>query len=465
MWFLGIDIGTTHLKVAGVTAEGTELPAGRVRTPTVLADGLTFHDAEAIWRTTADLIGEYARTTAAGHGPLGGACVASFGQEESVAVDRAGRMVHPSLAWWESWPARALAPEVTARLDAFEQYRVSGLRHRLNQTPERTAQLRAREPDTWRSTVRWVDFCTFVTQRLTGEWAGATSQVTHSQCFDLTTLAPHLPTLELLDLAPELFAPALPTGAVAGELVPQALPGVRIAPGARVVVGGHDQVVAARQVHAMSGAGVFDSIGTSEYLMVTTETFAPRQRSYELGIDHERSWREDGYLLGYPTPSGKVVHLLAELFHGGDFDALFQGLAGTRADGLPALRVTVHADDTGTGLLDLAGLPAGARPVDVVRACLDHLADLTRTRVDEMCELAGTRPASVALMGSLFRRPEMAAHRRERWQVPLHISPLAEPVALGAAAIAREAALPEARGGTAPEARSAHPGDQHRERT
>ncbi|MFD6275630.1 FGGY family carbohydrate kinase [Streptomyces sp. NPDC060209] len=440
MWFLGIDIGTTHIKVAGVDEDGTPLPAGRIRTPTLDVGALVFHDAEVIWRATTELIAEYARTAAAPHGPLGGAAVASFGQEESVAVDSAGRMLYPSLAWWERRPVRALDAETAHWLDSYEQFQVSGLRHRLDQTPERTAHLRAREPELWRSTARWVDFCTFGTHRMTGEWSCATSQITHSQCFELATLAPHAPAMERLGLTPGHFAPALPTGADAGEILPASLPGVTLSPGARVVIGGHDQVVAARQVHAMSGAEVFDSIGTSEYLMVGTETFVPRTRSYELGLDHERAWHDDGFLLGCPIPSGKVVQLLAELFHDGDFDGLFSDLATTPSGGLPSLQVKVGSTGEGTeGLLTLAGVPAGARPAEVVRGTLDHLADLARTTIGEMCELAGRRPGQVALMGSLFRRPEMAAHRRERWELPLHISPLTEPVASGAAAVARDA--------------------------
>ena len=113
---------------------------------------------------------------------------------------------------------------------------------------------------------------------------------------------------------------------------------------------------------------------------------------------------------------------------------MFADLAATRSGSLPSLHVTVGptgeaAQSTGAGL---AGLPGGAGPAAVVRGTLDHLADLARTTIGEMCQLAGRQPGQVALMGSLFRRPEMAAHRRERWELPLHIGPLAEPVASGA---------------------------------
>ncbi|MFI6348680.1 FGGY family carbohydrate kinase [Streptomyces sp. NPDC050560] len=440
MWFLGIDIGTTHLKVAGLTEDGTPLPADRVRTPTTTSGGLVFHDAEAVWRRARDLAARYAATTAAPHGPLGGAAVASFGQEESVALDRAGRMLHPSLGWWQTLPGSSLDDATAALLDSYGHYRVSGIRHRADQTPERTAHLRRTEPGVWRSTARWADFCTVVTHRLTGEWTAASSQITHSQCFDVDTLAPDGPTLELLGLDPGLFAPVLPTGADAGALRPRALPGVALAPGARAVVGGHDQVVAARGVGAVSGARAFDSIGTSEYLMVTTDVRTPGRRSHELGLDHERSWTPDGFVLGRPVPSGQVVRLLADLLCGGDFDALFAALADAPGDPLPSLTVALGPGGSG-GLLDLGGLTAGAHPGDVARRCLDLLADTAGGALAEMCAVAGVEPGRIALMGSLFRRPEMAAHRGARWRLPLYVSPDAEPVAHGAASVARDALL------------------------
>ncbi|MEW2544682.1 FGGY family carbohydrate kinase [Streptomyces sp. NPDC047002] len=440
MWFLGIDIGTTHVKAAGVTDDGTLLEPGRVRTPTGTVDGLACHDAEEVWRAAADLVARYARTTAAPYGRLAGVAVASFGQEESVPVDRHGNPLHPSLAWWETWPEPALDTATADLVSSFEHYRASGITHRPDQTPERTAHLRRAHPEVWRDTARWVDFCTFATHRMTGEWTAAASQITHSQCFDVATLAPDSRLMDRLGMDPGMFAPALHAGADAGAIRPDALPGVPLAPGARAVVGGHDQVVAARQAHAADGARVLDSIGTSEYLMVLADTCRPDRGAWELGVDWERSWTADGFVLGHPVPTGKVVQLLAELCYGGDFDALFAGLAAARPGALPGLSVRLHdASAAGAGLLTLDGLPAGARPGDVVRRCLDQLSDAVREAADRMCVLAGIRAESVALMGSLFRRPEMAGHRAGRWDVPLRVLPLAEPVAHGAALLARDA--------------------------
>ncbi|MER5438780.1 FGGY family carbohydrate kinase [Streptomyces sp. NPDC002790] len=447
MWFLGIDIGTTHLKTVGVTDEGAVLPAGRIRTPTVTRDGLTFHDAEEVWTRTRELVTRYAATTAHPHGALAGVCVASFGQEEAVPVDTRGQALHPSLAWWQNPPRTALTPDTAELLDSYEHYTATGMRHRPAQTPERTAHLRAEQPEVWRSTARWVDFGSLAVHRMTGRWTSAAAQLTHSQCFDLVTLEPLPDVMHRLGLTPTMFPEPLPVGAIAGALRPDVLPGVTLAGEVPVVIGGHDQVVAAHGVHRDSGARVLDSIGTSEYLMVASDSYAPERRAWDLGIDHSRSWSAQGYLLGSATPTGKLVQLLADLFYDGDFDALFVALATQPPGPDTALHVDLAGPDTSDeGLLSISGLAPGLRAADLVRHALDRVADHTHTVLGEMCALAGIQPDTVALAGSLWRRPEMAAHRQARWGIDLDVRTVPEPVAESAARIALDAVLPGAAG-------------------
>ena len=446
MWFLGIDIGTTHVKAVGVTSSGQILPAARCRTPVRTHQGLPVHMAEEVWEQAVGLITRYASGPAAPHGRLGGLSVATFGQEESVAVDAAGREIHPSLAWWEDGDTEALGPGVAEWFDSPEHYAVSGMRYRPNQTPGRIARLRTLDPATWRSVSRWVDFGSYAMWRLTGRWAAAASQITHSQLFDLADLTPHQPSLDALEVGAELFPEALLTGHPVGEIRADVL-GVPLAPGAGVYVGGHDQMVAARAVALDTATGssaapqVFDSIGTSEYLMVVSPARRPGRLAYERGLDHERAWGTDDYLLWRAIPSGKVIQLLAELFFDGDFDRLFACLPEPRR-AVPSLRAVISPlTDTGQGLLSLDGIPAGATPADIVHCCLDTVARQVTAGLTEMCAFVGTRPSSVALLGSLFRRPELVQHRQDRSEVPLLVSTLDEPVATGAAQLAREGSL------------------------
>lgn len=441
MWFLGIDIGTTHVKAVGVTEGGQVLPAARARTPTVTVDGMPHHSPEAVWATIAGLVRAYARQEAAPHGALGGLSVASFGQEESFAVDAAGRPLRPSVAWWVNRPHRALGADATAWLDSFDHYAVSGIRSRPMQTPEEVAQLRAGAPEAWRRTRKWVDYATYVLFRLTGQWAASTTQITHSQCFRLTTLEPHAESMEVIGVTPDLFAPPLEPGSSVGEVLAAALDGVPLAPGAGATMGGHDQVLAA-YAHAVSpGSGVLDSIGTSEYLMVLSGLFRPQARGYQLGLDVERAWRPGEFLLGCGVPTGKALQILADRFYEGRFDRLFAALADARderedADPGPD---TVPADVLSPdGLLALARTPPGSPPDDIVRACTGALARIAHARAGALCELSGTSFPGVILLGSLFQHPELVAQRRRIWPEPVRVSRIAEAVATGAAFLARD---------------------------
>jgi sugar (pentulose or hexulose) kinase len=445
MWFLGIDIGTTHVKAVGVTEDGQVLPAARAYTPTVTAGGLPHHDPDAVWAAVAGLVRGYAKETAAPHGQLGGLSAASFGQEESIAVDAAGRPARPSLAWWVNRPRRALDADTAAWLDSPGHYAVSGIRSRPMQTPEEVAQMRIEAPDAWRRTRKWVDYATYVLFRLTGQWAASTSQLTHSQCFELATLEPHAETMEAVGVTPDLFAPPLEPGSPLGEVRATALDGVALAPGAVATMGGHDQVMAAYAHAAAPGSGVLDSIGTSEYLMSLSGPLRPGTTGYQLEVDIERAWRPDEFLLGCGVPTGKALQVLADRYYAGQFDPLFAALAQDREDqgqerpggpgpGLAAGPVDLSPE----GLLALARLPPGSPPDDIVRACTDALARIAHARASALCELSGTAFSEVILLGSLFRHAELVAQRTRIWPEPTRVSGIAEAVATGAALMARE---------------------------
>lgn len=438
MWFLGIDIGTTHIKIIGIDEEGQPLAVKKCRTPVLQRDGLTFHDAQAVWQTVAALIIDYSRSEARTCGPLAAISIGTFGQEESVAVNRYGDVIYPSLAWWENYPAAALPDDVHLWLDSQEHYSVSGMRSRPNQSPERLSWIRQQHPDLWKKIDQWVDFGSYTMWRLTGEWRTCTSQITHSQCVDLQSMRLHEPTLDRLELRPEIFPATVNTGEHCGEISPQALPGVALHPTACVFAGGHDQIIAAWAVQSRQPTHVFDSIGTSEYLMVLTPHFPDTPIAWQLGVDIERTWQPGEFVMGCATPSGKIIQTLAELLYQGDYDPLFRELLEEART--PGVSVSVNEDES-LGLFSLHHLPADVQPANIVQATLNHIADRAFRLLTRMCEIGAIRPQDAVLMGSLFQRKEMLEHRKRRWKIPLFVSELAEPVATGAAMIARESWL------------------------
>lgn len=448
MWFCGIDIGTTHIKVVGINEEGTVLPPLKVRTPVLKDQGHTFHTGEDIWKACGDLVTRYSQETASPYGPLAALSVGTFGQEESLAVDAEGATVFPSLAWWEVREHPYLTATDVEYLDSLEHYQLSGLRNRAIQSPERMAWIRSEAPEAWKAMKRWVDFGTLILYRLTGEWAFASNQVNHSQFFSAKTLDAHQPSLDILGLTPEFFAPVQHTGTPIGKLLTQALPEVDLAPDATAYMGGHDQVMALYSQRGDSDSTSFDSIGTSEYLMVLTDTFNANPEAWKLGLDIERSWTKNGFLYGFATPSGKVIQTIADLFYGGDYNQLMNS---TLADPItdPGFRIAISDfSGTGAGLLDLIGLPAGANADSVSRSIFDHLARHSLSTLEYMASIARSKIGQVTLIGSLFQRPQMVTHRRSVWNLPLSLSDLSEPVATGTALVARHSYMASESGST-----------------
>lgn len=440
MWFLGIDIGTTHVKVVGVGDDGEILGPLRVRTPVDIVDGLSFHHGDPVWSAVADLVAGYAAGPAAGRGALAALTIGSFGQEEAFPVDGAGRPLFPSLAWWENWPERSLDAGTAAWLDAFEHYRMSGMRFRDNQSPGRIAHIRMHHPEVWAHARRWVDFGAHVAWRLTGEWATSSTQATHSQLFDLGTLAPDARTLERLELDASFLPAVLRPGDRIGALRSGALPGVTLAEDAAVYMGGHDQVMAAYANARRHDVNVVDSIGTAEYVMLRGRSFDVDEELYGLGADVEHGWERDQLQLGWGLPTGKVLQLLCELLCGGDFDRL---LAILEEDG-PSASVEFRVNDLrdpAAGLVSLSRVQPGVGPDEVVRACVRQLSERIRDGIELMARSSGAAIEHVVLTGSLFQKPGMVRHRERTWPWHLTVGTLGEPVATGAAELARAAYL------------------------
>jgi len=436
MWFLGVDIGTTHIKVVGIAEDGTVLEPLRVRTPVTVAHGLAFHNGDDCWAAVAELTARYADGPAAGHGALAAVAVATFGQEEAFPVDADGVPLFDSLAWWECWPERSLAPSVADELDSFEHYRVSGMRFRDNQSPDRIAHIQRNHPELWTRVQGWVDVGTYVSWKLSGEWVAASSQITHSQFFDLTDLRPHERSLQLLGLSPSLFPRVARPGDRIGGIRPGALPGVDIAQDAAVYVGGHDQVIAAYANDRHGGPAVIDSIGTAEYVMMRSRNLEISEPLYHLGADVEHGWEAGELILGWGLPTGKVLQLLADLFFAGDYEALLDVVAAESAPSTISFRVN-DLRDPDAGLITIGRIPAGVSAAEVVGSAVGQLSAEIRDAVSLMARLAGTSIDSVALTGSLFQRPQLVSHRERLWPWPLAVSNLAEAVATGAAELAR----------------------------
>lgn len=260
---LGVDVGTTRIKVGAFTPDGAVRGLRAAPTPVVRGGpARAHHDPEALWAAVARLLGEVARDLRpADRGQLACVGLCSFG-ESGVLVDRRGVAGRPVLAWYDDRPQAALAAlEV---LDSPEWRRRTGL------VPDHTyglPKLLWAAGESPLAGLCWLPVSDFIALRLTGERSVGLTQAARTLLLDLRArrwmdaLASELGLPE--GLLPPLRLPGESLGVVTAAAaaltgLPQGLP---------VWESAHDQPCAAAGIGATAPGLTVNACGTAETLL------------------------------------------------------------------------------------------------------------------------------------------------------------------------------------------------------
>ncbi len=276
---LGVDVGTTHVKVLALSLEGEVLAVARADTP--MSDDGTgpVHEAGALATLVTQLAHEATETA---DGAIRSVAVASIG-EEGFWLDRADRVTYPSLAWY--------APRPTPEFESFARERGAWAFERCGvlADPIRTLAkwmwLRAAHPEalaearTWLSVSEYLAFC----------WSGVKvmtrSQASRTLLWDLKRERVLVDLLADLSFDPDCLAPVVPSGTVLGPLRPNALPGSVRTADATVIAAGHDHPVGAYAAGVVASGQILDSLGTAESLMMPTAAARPKRWMITQGLE------------------------------------------------------------------------------------------------------------------------------------------------------------------------------------
>jgi sugar (pentulose or hexulose) kinase len=239
--FLGVDLGTTQIKVGAYDRGGAEhgYATARVDPLPSTESGCSEMAAEAWWRTARQVIRDCLRQVA--ESDVAGVCVGGQGPS-LVALDAAGAEICPAILY-DDTRAMVEAAVASERLGLPISVRNSYL--------PRALWLRDHKPVTYAS-VRWfLQAWDLVVYRLTGV-AAATSP--------LGPYTPwHVEQLEVVGLDPERFPPLLKTGDVVATVTRQAEGETGLLAGTPVVAGGGDFLLG-----TMGAAGARKGIAQSQ---------------------------------------------------------------------------------------------------------------------------------------------------------------------------------------------------------
>ena len=266
---LGVDLGTSSVKVALVEPDGTPLAtASRAYPLDTPRPGWAEQDPERWWDATCDAVHEATRSA----GRTDVAAIGLSGQMHTlVLLDANDRAVRPALSWADGRSA-AVLEDLSRRVPHERQVAVLGNRFVAGFTGPSLAWIRTYEPGSYAATRRVCLAKDALRLRMTGEWATDASDASATCLFHVAERRWSHEVIEALDLDPSLLPPVRDSAEVAGRLRLAAARELGLPADVPVATGAGDQAAAA------TGCGLVDPGATLATLGSGGQVFAPLDR-------------------------------------------------------------------------------------------------------------------------------------------------------------------------------------------
>lgn len=402
MIFLGMDIGTTNVKIDLYDEKGNKVAGKQFRTPRVSPQPNWFeYEPDTLWNK---LSGEVASLLAEdGLGLRVVSLAVSSQGETGLLVDADNNPLTPMIAWYD----KRTLPLMQAwenRISADELFRMTGLQPHYIPSLPKLEWIRDHWPEAYAQADKWHCVSDYITRKICGVPAMDYSLASRTMAFDVERGNWSDKLLELAGIRPTLMPPLLPAGTPLGQALPEVAAAWGLSPTATIAVGAHDHPCGCGGLGADRGDLVVASIGTTESVCLYRET---------AGLDRAPTGYTVGrhalpgayYWLGGIPSGGETIDWAIRTLLGAEPDAdsyaEFARLAADSPPGsngvlfLPQLkgRVTPIVDPGSRG--GFWGLGIGTGREELCRAVIEGLAFEFRL----VLEQAGKETGSVIAMG------------------------------------------------------------------
>jgi sugar (pentulose or hexulose) kinase len=407
---IGIDIGTTNLKIVAIRPDGDLLSV--VRRPMQIDRPEPGAAEFNLDKLDADLLGGLAQTVerlaAAGVRPNAVAAigVCSIG-ESYVGLDAEGRRTTPCPTWFDR---RTENRRSRWSISAREWFELTGMVDDDIYTIHRLGRVRALSGDDFRRTAKWAMVADYATYVLSGLLAANPSLAARSGLADRRRGVWSDDLLGAIGLAASNFPELRRQGESVGQLDAAVAATTGLVAGAPVVNAGHDHPCAGFACRLVDSGPVVDSTGTSEALKTVVDR--------PLGYDEVGGGRYDCYpyvtsdrfiLSGHIPASGALLDWLERLLAGPSptpaaIDAIWRAAAEAPpgADGvrvLPFLRGSGAPWNERFRRAEITGLGDEASAGAILRAAVEGLAAWLAVNVERFGAMTGHDADELILAG------------------------------------------------------------------
>lgn len=437
--FLGLDIGTTHIKAVAYDVRGEARGIARVSTPAhATHDGGAHYLAAELWTGTVQAVRmcteqlRDCRIEAVG--------IASMA-ESGVLLDASGEPAGPILAWYDPRPGRFLG-QVRELVPSLELFRRTGLRPHSKYSLLKLLWMKEHLPDAWKRAASWLHVAEYIAFRFTGVRRTEMSLASRTMLFHIGRISWDEELIREFGIKRELLQPVIPSGAACGTVGREAATQTGIPEGTPVTIAGHDHVVGTFGIGGTNEGDVVNSCGTAETLVVTVPPMEMRLFSevpdFSVGchVLPERRYA----MLSVGTTGGVVEWFLR--LAGWNYDRLLEALSAERG-GAPGCGFYPFLYGDAEMVRDIqaawfGGPVSGMDPGRMALAMIYGLCCQFRHRM-RVLEESGIRVGRLLVTGGATRNPVWMQGKADMLNRPLLIVGDSEGVARGAAMLAAKA--------------------------
>ena len=443
---IGVDIGTTNLKVVAIRPDGTTLSVVR-RGMRIDHPGPGAAEFD-LGQLEADLIALLSETVerlaSSGHAAADIAAIGICSIGESfVGLDGEGRRVTPCPTWFDRRTANRRPEWGLSARDWFDR---TGMVDDDIYTVHRLGYARRSGVDWFDRANRWAMVADYATWRLTGTLVSNPSLAARSGLADRRSGTWDAELARTAGLDPSVLPELRPQGKGRGRVTAAIASLTGLVAGTPVVNAGHDHPCAGLACRMTDPGPVIDSTGTSEALKTVVDR--------PLGYDEVGGGLYDCYpyviperfiLSGHIPASGALLDWLERLLAGPDggrpaIDRLWRVAekAPAGADGvrvLPYLRGTGAPWNQRGRRAEIIGLGEEASAGMLLRAAVEGLAAWLLLNLDRFAAITGQKTEDLILAGGGARNAFVDAVKAALINRPLVMPSVDEAAGIGAALV------------------------------